>query len=171
MRIKRHDEERLVITHFPIFLAALGLLPVVLLLYPACGTAVGQVPAGTNQPGWANPLFALLFSLFWLGTFSWLVRRLTFDFDLVRRELRWNQWSVFGTKSGVMPFAEIRRATIESGKSKGSLTYRPVLLTRHGTFPLLNYSTSGFFAKRRFEHIVTAIERCAGTCRNKRPGM
>ena len=163
MRIKRHDNERLVITHFPIFLAGLGLAPAVVALYVAFGTVTGQIPAGKDQPIWAFPLFAAVFALIWLAVFSWFVKRLTYDFDLVRHELHWNQWSLFGKKSGLIPFASIRRATVETSEFvEGGLANCPVLLTRDGTFPLLNYSTNGLFAKWRFQHVVTAINAALG---------
>ena len=119
---------------------------------------MGWMPAAQDQPSWASPVLFTIFAILWLGIFSWFARRLTFDFDLVRHKLRWSQWSLFGKKSGVISFTAIRRATVEeTGDHEGGLEYRPVLLTHNGTFPLLNYSTSGFFAKSRFNRIVTAI--------------
>lgn len=162
MRIKRHDNERLVITHFPIFMAIFGLIPAVVAIYLTRQHATGQTTPTTGQPGWGLPLFVATFALVWLAIFSSFVRKLTFAFDLVQQELRWDQWSLWGKKSGEIPFGRIRYATLDEGYSDSRLVFRPMLLTRDGPFPLLNYSTNGFFARRRFERIVAAINAVLG---------
>jgi hypothetical protein len=162
VRIKRHDDERLVTTHFPIVMAILSLIPAYVAVYLTYLYATGQIPTTNGQPGWGLPLFAAILALVWLVIPSWFVRKLTFDFDLVQKELRWYQWSLWGKKSGAIPFREIRHATLDESYSDSGLMFRPVLLTLDGRFPLLNYSTNGFFTRRRFERIVVAINAALG---------
>lgn len=153
MRIKQQSNERLVIVHFPFFLALVlsSIVAVtVWMLVEALRSAIA--------PKWAGVLLCTAFVLLWVGLAAWIVQSYRYDFDLVRRELVWSRRSIFRKKLGRIPLDEIRTARIDINPSATAQTsYRPALVTSHGSFPLLNGLTGG--SKRQYEHIVEAINQ------------
>jgi len=86
VRIKRSDNERLVVVHFPLLLAVAGLAPAVISLVVICGAAAGRIHWAKGQPIWSSPACVVLFALLWGAVFSIFVRKNTFNFDLMTRK-------------------------------------------------------------------------------------
>ena len=156
MRIKRSDNERLVVVHFPLFLAVVAMLPAMLTIFVAYGTVTGMfTPLPKGQPAWTGVLFFLLFSVGWAAIFACFVKKVSYDFDLVNRQLKWSRRGLYGKKEGVMSLDDIRGATVDTRWSSDSgRTYCPVLSTSNGMFPLLNYYNTD---KSEYERIAAAI--------------
>ena len=153
MRIKRSDRERLVIVHFPLFLAVMALLPTAFLAW-----IVVDMVRGTPGADWIVVSFAAVFTLIWSAIFSFVVKRGVYDFDLVGRRLLWSRRSIIGKKKGIIPFGNIRGAIVDISAGGGrQSTYRPALATTDGTFPLLTYHTGGKFTQRHYERIAAVI--------------
>ncbi len=168
MRIKRSDNERLVVVHFPLLLAVAGLAPALISLVVIYGTAAGRIHWAKGQPIWSSPACVVLFALLWGAVFSIFVRKNTFNFDLVNRQLAWTRRSIYGTKAGIMPFSQIKGAIVETFCSgEGGPSYRPALSTDQGTFPLMNYYAGG--TSKTYERIVAAINAALQT--NPVPAM
>lgn len=152
MRIKSSDDERLVIVHFPLFLAVVGFGgPVALVL--AFSGLLGGIPTD-----WKALFCAALFSLGWAALFACFVKRSVYDFDLLRRELVWSQRGIYGKKEGILPFDRIRSAVVHafsSGDGTGT-AYRAVLSLDKGVFPLTSY-----FDRNTEDHqrVVAAINK------------
>ena len=143
MRIKRSDNERLVVVHFPLFLAVIAMLPAMMTVFVAYGTVTGLFnPPPKGQSAWLGVLFFLLFSVGWAAIFALFVKRVTYDFDLLNRRLAWSRRGLYGKKEGIMSLDDIRGVTVDTRWSSDSgRTYCPVLSTSNGMFPLLNYTT------------------------------
>ena len=156
MRIKRSDNERLVVVHFPLFLALLAMVPAMTTVFVAYGSVTGLfIPPPKGQSAWMGVLFFLLFSLVWAGLFAFVVKKVTYDFDLVGRRLAWSRRGLYGKKEGTISLDDIRGATVDSQWSSDSgRTYCPVLSTTNGMFPLLNYYNTH---KYEYERIAAAV--------------
>jgi hypothetical protein len=141
VRIKRSDGERLVIVYFPLFLAVLGLLPTMVVIFLTCQLVLGGLPG--KKPDLWTTLFFALFALGWGALFSCFVKKSIFDFDLVGRQFNWSRRGSYGKKEGVIPLDQIKSAFVEISSSDNGSTYRPVLSTSQGPFPLMNYFTGG----------------------------
>jgi hypothetical protein len=158
MRIKRSDEERLVVAHFPWMLTLLGLLPVLGWLYlVASGELQRANPVGT----WKDELFKVAISLLivapWAALFLWITKKSTFDFDLIGRELTWRRVGVLRKSEGRIPFDQIRCAMVDIFSSSDSTSYRLALSTTQGIFPLMSYFTGGKFTEREYSRLADAI--------------
>ena len=162
MRITRSNNERLVITHFPLVMAAIGVVPALVALAVVIATATNQTPPTKGQQPWFGAAVFVGIALVWGGGVSFFAKRVTYDFDLVRRQLHWRRRSIYGTKEGLMPFDDIKCAWVEAIRSSdddvgGTWMYCPALSTTHGKFPLLNFSTGGSYAGQQFQRLADAI--------------
>jgi hypothetical protein len=106
-------------------------------------------------------LFFVLFALGWGALFACFVRKSIFDFNLVGRQFNWSRRGIYGKKTGIIPLDQIKSAFVEISSSDNGSTYRPVLSTSQGPFPLINYFTGG--SKRRYESIAAAINAALQT--------
>jgi len=82
--------------------------------------------------------------------------RSTFCFRRQERRVVWSRKGLLGRKGGVLPFAQIRKALIQTGRSsEQSGTCRVTLLTDAGELPLSRFYHGG--EKGKCEEIARAI--------------
>jgi hypothetical protein len=131
MRITRSDSRRLVLVDFPWIIGPIAL---------ACaavgfGVAVVAVAQGRGAGQIIGPLIGGV--MFFVAGAA-ITKRSEFDFDLVAKQLTWRRRGIFTNAGGVVPFAQIRAAAVQSTTDNdGGLTYRVVLHTHdRGTIPL-----------------------------------
>jgi hypothetical protein len=135
MKISR-EGNRLVISDtqffFPFFFAAFG-------SSMACVETTKLFDGGKFSFGAAVMVFfGGLFGLLGIS----LLGRSSFTFDQLQQQLTWKKTGIFGSKSGVVPFAQIRWAYVENDPSnftapkQGSGSYtRLALALKDGTLP------------------------------------
>jgi hypothetical protein len=141
MHIKRNDEERIVIVHFSWMAAVIGQLPAVVLIWLA---ASGNFHPAKNQPVgsfWLCALFFVLFAVGWDALLLWFAELSDFNFDLMERRLVWSRRNVFRKKAGIIPFDQIRGATVDILSSSNGTSYRLVINSQAGTVPVTSSYT------------------------------
>jgi hypothetical protein len=166
MRITQSDDERLIIVHFTLRYVVMGLLPPLALIgfviYGVVVLKAGKVTAND----WQALLVFTLVGLVWAGLFSLGVRKSTFDFDLLRRELAWTHRGIYRKRTGVLPFDRIKGAMVEvwqGDKMSSVLSYRPILTMTQGTFPLIGYFAGGSSARWKYDSVVATVNKALQT--------
>ena len=159
MRMKQSGNDKLVVTHFPLFIGAIVLLPIAMMVYLlATGKIWTMSPASSANDQVFKIVFAVVFSGIWVAIFSFFVKRSHFEFDSSQRQLTWSRRGLFSKKGGVVPFDEIEKARVDIfAGSSGQSSWRPSLITKQGCIPLKPSYTGGGFARRESEKIAGAI--------------
>ncbi|MBN2578934.1 MAG: hypothetical protein JXB10_08080 [Pirellulales bacterium] len=164
MYIKRNDKQRLILVDFPFMVAVVGQLPAAALL---CLAVAGKLQP-SQEPGadtyWLGLLFFILFAVGWDAVMLWFAKLSTFDFDLVHRQLYWRRRSVYRKKSGIIPFDQIRGASVDILPSGSGSSYRLVLSTVQGTVPVMDYYTGGGRSDaKEYERIAAVVNAALKT--------
>ena len=153
MRIKRFDDQSLLIVDFPYIIGAVT-LPLSLFLLYQIGTRIVAPPK--RQAELVGCIVAFLVT-FLIGCF--FVKRSVFEFDRGRRKLTWSRMSIFGRSGGIIPFDDIEAANIQSTSSSDSgTTYRVALKTAGGIVPLTQTYSSQEPCKRVRDAIEQVLE-------------
>jgi hypothetical protein len=90
-------------------------------------------------------LFGLIIFLFGLCFILLTYKISTIKIDKATGKLTYSRVGLLGRKSGEIHISEIYSVGVEEASgSKGGTTYRVVLQTKRGKFPLTNYFSSGY---------------------------
>ena len=139
MKIKQSDSHKLVIADFPILIGVFGLIG------PVC-VAYGLAVEHNAMPLLAMCVFVLL-AVVWVLLCGVFCKRSQFEFDLIRQQLVWNRWGLYGHKRGIVPFDQIQCASVQSSTGSsaegGGLSYRVALSTTQGCLPLTDSYSQG----------------------------
>jgi hypothetical protein len=146
MKITQQDQSALIIEDFPYVIGAIAFPAALFMLYQAIATAVR---GGRTRDAVGAAIAALMF-FFGGAVFT---KRNVFEFDLVHRQLRWKRGGLFSRQHGLVPFDQIRSATVQS-LSGDTATYRVAVLTQEGEIPLTDAYSAGI---EPAERIRTAI--------------
>jgi hypothetical protein len=131
MKIKKLDQQRLVIVDFPWFFAIIAFGMGILLL-SHLAQQLKNGPIEMKHLFWYSIGFVIWF---FVGCF--FIKRSVFEFDLSRRQLVWKRIGLFIRNSGIIPFDQIKCAAVDCISPFGTyLEYRVVLATTHEIFPL-----------------------------------
>jgi hypothetical protein len=142
MKIVRQTESDLVVRDSSIWLGATLAAGALLPIY---------IAISTNDHRALYAAGALLaFAIPW-------VRRSTFTFDAATQTIRWERMRYLRTRSGTLPFSEVRAIETQtsSGPQSNVTTYRLGLVTSHGTVPLSDEYSSG---ENRCSSVRDAVE-------------
>jgi hypothetical protein len=148
MKITQQDQSALIIEDFPYLIGAITFPLALFGLYHAIAITVRS---GLTRNGVGAAISACL--AFLIGAV--FTKRSVFEFDLVQRQLRWKRGGLFGSSHGLVPFDQIRSATVQS-LSGDAPTYRVAVLTHEGEIPLTDAYSAG---SEPSESIRTAINK------------
>lgn len=145
MRITRDDHDRLVTVNFP-WPGAVGFLTV--------GPVMATHFAMQRTSPWFI-VFAIAFALATIVGTDQFLTRIVFDFDKRGRELTWTSRSPLRRQRRVIPFCDVRSATVNLLRSGNARLYRLELHTSVGTLPITPGFSSG--RKDRYESVAERI--------------
>ena len=154
MKITQQDEHALVIEDFPYVIGAIAFPAALFMLYQAIAITIR---GGLTRNGVGAALGACLF---FLGGVLF-TKRSVFEFDRVRRQLRWKRGGLLGSQHGLVPFDQIRSATVQSLDSSGTHTYRVAVLTNEGEIPVTDAYSTGIESPERIRTAINTVLNAA----------
>jgi len=155
MKIAQQDQSALIIEDFPYLIGAIAFPAALFMLYQAIATVVrGGRTRDVIGAGIATLLFFFGGAVF--------TKRSVFEFDLVHRQLRWKRSGLFSRQHGLVPFDQIRTATVQS-LSGDTPTYRVAMLTQDGEIPLTDAYSAGIEPAERIRTAINSVLNVAPT--------
>lgn len=134
MRIVQQSGERLIVE-----VGDPGFARVLVALSGVSAIAAAIVLFAVPQ-GWRADSFQglVLGAVLFLAAFVAVFERATFDFDRAARRLTWRRRRVFGSRSGSVPFEQIREVVLQTspGSSRANPKRRVALLLAEQELPL-----------------------------------
>jgi hypothetical protein len=150
MKITQQDQSALVIQDFPYLIGVIAFPAALFLLYKSIATAVHSgLTRNAIGAGFGAGFFFLVGVLF--------TRRSVFEFDLIHRQLRWRRGGLFSHQQGLVPFEQIRSATVQSLNSSGTHTYRVAVLTNEGEIPVTEAYSTGIESPERVRNAINGV--------------
>jgi hypothetical protein len=154
MKITQQDQSALIIEDFPYVIGAIAFPAALFMLYQAIATAVR---GGLTRNVVGAAISACLF-FFGGAVFT---KRSVFEFDRVQRQFRWKRSGLFSSHHGLVPFDQIRTATVQSLSASNPPTYRVAVLTHQGEIPLTDAYSTGSEPAERIRTAINSVLNAA----------